>query len=203
MSIVSVLMPVYNREKFVVEAIQSILTQTWKDLELIVYDDGSTDNTVSLIEQIDDPRITLIKGIKNKGVSYARNQLLDACRTKYAAWQDSDDVSNVNRIDLQVKTILQGDIMVYTRYQKYPPMDIRENPRYLKVKHTANASAMFIVDKDIRFNEKLPIGEDVDWQYRMSQKYLQYFLDYILYYIRFHQDRLGVKYKGLDWEALR
>jgi len=203
--IISILMPVYNREKYIAEAITSILQQTYQNIQLIIYDDGSTDSTIDIVKHFKDSRIILILGETNHGVSFSRNQLLNFCETKYAAWQDSDDVSNIHRIQMQYDLIQAEDAIVYTRYRKYSNI-VKTNyllePRYLKSPHTANASAMFVVQKQTQFNENLPIGEDVEWQHKMVKSIPEKFINYILYYVRFHSDRLSVQFRGLNWEAL-
>lgn len=93
--LVSVIIPAYNAEKFIEETIQSVLKQTHFNLELIVVDDGSTDNTLKLVEDFCkyDKRTTLIKQ-ENSGVSAARNAGFLACNGSYIAFLDADDVWN-------------------------------------------------------------------------------------------------------------
>ena len=127
---ISILMPVYNRQMFVSSAVYSILNQTYKNIKLVIYDDGSTDNTVSIIEQIKDSRISIFKGDKNKGVAYARNKLLEFYDTKYAAWQDSDDLSNKHRIEMQCKLAFEEPKLIYCGFDKLSKTtNINETPR--------------------------------------------------------------------------
>jgi len=90
---VSVIIPTYNRAHLIGRAIQSVLNQTYQDFELIVVDDGSTDNTNEVIKEFSqkDKRILYIKHDKNKGGSAARNTGIKAARGEYIAFQDSDD----------------------------------------------------------------------------------------------------------------
>ncbi|SFP33990.1 Glycosyltransferase involved in cell wall bisynthesis [Ruminobacter amylophilus] len=90
-TLVSVIMPVYNREKVVRESIMSVLAQTYQNFELIIVDDGSTDNTVSVIESIKDNRIVLLKNRKNKGCSYSRNLAVSKSKGEYIFYLDSDN----------------------------------------------------------------------------------------------------------------
>jgi glycosyltransferase involved in cell wall biosynthesis len=100
---VSVLMPAYNAEKYVGEAIESILNQTFTNFEFIIIDDGSSDRTWEIIQDyaIKDARITALKHEKNIGISGTRNQLIDLARGKYVIWQDADDISMKYRVDHQ------------------------------------------------------------------------------------------------------
>lgn len=101
--LVSVLMPVYNVAPFLHEAIESILKQTFNGFEFIIIDDGSTDNSLNILNtyaQVDN-RIRLVSR-ENKGISYTRNQLVELARGKYLAWMDSDDISLPDRLDVMV-----------------------------------------------------------------------------------------------------
>ena len=90
---VSVIIPVYNREQYIEECIDSLQKQTYQDLEILLIDDGSTDSTVEICTKLanNDPRIVLLKG-EHGGVSKARNKGLDAATGKYVFFLDSDDV---------------------------------------------------------------------------------------------------------------
>lgn len=97
---VSVLMGVYNGEKYLREAIDSILNQTFKDFEFIIIDDGSTDNTSNIIKSYNDPRIILFKQ-NNSGCYKALNLGLKHAKGKYIAIMDSDDISHNERFEKQ------------------------------------------------------------------------------------------------------
>lgn len=89
--LVSVIIPVYNREKTVLRAIDSVLSQTYKNVEIIVIDDGSTDNTENVINKIESEKIRYLKNEVNKGVAYSRNNGLKNAQGEYIAFLDSDD----------------------------------------------------------------------------------------------------------------
>lgn len=101
--LVSVLMSVYNAEKYLNEAIQSVLTQTYENFEFIIVDDGSEDNSLSIINQIKDERIRLIVNEKNKGLIYSLNKGLEAAVGKYIIRMDADDISDPERFDTQIR----------------------------------------------------------------------------------------------------
>jgi len=107
MPLVSVLMPAFNSELYIAEAIESILNQTYKNIELIIFDDGSTDNTRAVIEKNQDPRTIKILSDVNYGVVRARNEMIDRARGQYIALMDADDIADPTRSEKQL-SILEG-----------------------------------------------------------------------------------------------
>jgi len=118
--VVSVLMPAYNAERFIEEAIRSVMSQTFQEWELIVLDDCSADSTASMVEKLacEDDRITLIRNEKNMGVARTRNRGLDLCRGNYIALLDSDDVWHPEKLEKQVKLAEEtGADIIYCSYE--------------------------------------------------------------------------------------
>lgn len=113
---ISVVIPTYNAEAFLAESINSILSQTHKDLEVVVVDDGSTDSTPDLIEYFakKDKRVRYFRLPENKGISYARNVGMRESLGEYIAVMDADDISSPTRLKKQLKA-LKGDF-VYSSY---------------------------------------------------------------------------------------
>jgi glycosyltransferase involved in cell wall biosynthesis len=99
---VSVIVPAYNRARFVAAAVQSALAQTLPDFELIVVDDGSDDDTAAVVEAIRDPRIRFFRNERNLGIAATHNFALAAARGEYAAFLDSDDSMVARRLEWQV-----------------------------------------------------------------------------------------------------
>lgn len=101
---VSVLMSVYNGERFLHEAVDSILNQTFTDLEFIIVDDGSTDNTWQILQEYaaDEPRLLLMRNESNLGLAGSLNRGLSLARGEYIARMDADDVSLPERLAAQV-----------------------------------------------------------------------------------------------------
>lgn len=95
-------MPNYNSEKFILESIESVLNQTYQNIELIIVDDNSKDLSVNKIKQISDSRIRLLKLKKNQGAAIARNKGLEISKGRYLAFLDSDDILNENFIEKQM-----------------------------------------------------------------------------------------------------
>lgn len=99
---VSIIMGVYNDEKFLSEAISSILTQTYNNFEFIICDDCSTDNSEKIIKSFNDSRIVFIKNERNQGLGNTLNHCLKIAKGEYIARMDSDDRSLSNRLEKQV-----------------------------------------------------------------------------------------------------
>jgi len=100
--LVSVLLPVFNAEKFITEALESITAQTYDNLEILVIDDGSTDKSMQVIKQFRDARIKIFEDGTQRGVTYRLNQGLMSSKGKYIARMDADDVCSPFRIERQV-----------------------------------------------------------------------------------------------------
>lgn len=138
--LVSVLMPAFNAEKYIKQAIESILQQTYPHFELLILNDGSTDGTQKIIDQFDDVRITSIALPSNQGLVQARNQLVFAAKGDYIAFLDADDIALPNRLQLQVSFLQANSVDIcggacYSLYeessrlkaskQRYSDADIR------------------------------------------------------------------------------
>ena len=97
---ISVIMPVYNAEKYLATAIESVLQQTFRDFELIIINDGSRDKTLDIINSFNDPRIKLISR-ENRGIVSTLNEGLEIAKGKYVARMDGDDICEPNRFEEQ------------------------------------------------------------------------------------------------------
>lgn len=101
---VSVVIPTFNRAQIIAESLQSVINQTYKDIEAIVVDDGSTDNTREVVGSFKDPRISY-KYQENRGVSAARNAGIKVSSGEYIAFLDSDDIWLSPNLELKVKLL--------------------------------------------------------------------------------------------------
>lgn len=107
--LISVLMPAYNSELYIAEAIESILNQSYQNIELIIFDDGSSDNTRQVIQSFDDPRIVKILSDQNYGVVRARNDMIDRASGQYIALMDADDIADRTRLAKQLRSLEAGE----------------------------------------------------------------------------------------------
>jgi len=111
---VTVSMAVYNGAAFLNAAIESILNQTFKDLELLIVNDGSTDATKSIIKSYDDPRIRLVDNDRNRGIAYSRNRGWKEASGEFVAVLDCDDIAMPERIELQYAHLVKNPGLAMT-----------------------------------------------------------------------------------------
>lgn len=139
---ISVVIPTYNREQFILRAIQTALHQTLPAFEIIVVDDASTDGTETLIEKLKEPRIVYIKNKKNIGAADSRNVGIERVRGDYVAFLDSDDEWTSDKLEKQVYR-LQG-------------FDLREHWLcYTQVRVVTDDSSFIKPSRDIHHGEHL------------------------------------------------
>src|SRR6266850_864483 len=107
LKLVSILIPVYNAEAFVAEAIQSALDQTWPAKEIIAVDDGSTDRSAEVLKSF-APRIRTIEQ-ENRGASAARNRALSEAQGEFIQFLDADDLLAPDKIEIQINRLSEED----------------------------------------------------------------------------------------------
>ena len=104
---ISIIIPTYNRGNALIKSLNSVLLQTYHNLEVFVIDDCSTDDTESLISKLKDDRIKYVKLKENKGANFARNIGIQMSTGKYISFQDSDDIYYKDKIERQYKNIIK------------------------------------------------------------------------------------------------
>jgi glycosyltransferase involved in cell wall biosynthesis len=100
--LVSVLIPMYNAQQWITETLESVLNQTWQKIEIIVVDDGSTDNSYKIVKSFESSLVRVIKQ-ENAGCSAARNLALEESQGELIQYLDADDLLDVNKIELQIQ----------------------------------------------------------------------------------------------------
>ena len=117
--LVSIITPVHNADRHVKETIESILSQTFEDWELILIDDFSTDNGIQILKEYEriDSRIRLLKNDVNQGAAVTRNRGIDVAKGRYIAFLDSDDLWAPNKLEKQLAFMQKNDYaFTYTSY---------------------------------------------------------------------------------------
>lgn len=182
---ISVLMPVYNGEKYIGQAIDSVLSQSFRDFELIVIDDGSTDKSAEVVGSYSDKRVCYVANPTNLGLVGARNRAIDVSNGDYLAWLDCDDISLPSRLSKQV-TLLDENPTVglcgtwvrtlgldSEQLWKYP-----SEPEFLRAlmlfyDPVATSAAMVrrscLAMNELRFDARFPLAEDYDLWERISR----------------------------------
>ncbi|MFT5728812.1 MAG: glycosyltransferase involved in cell wall biosynthesis [Desulforhopalus sp.] len=210
-SLVSVIMPVYNGSEYIEDAISSVLTQTHHDIELVIIDDGSTDQTALVVEKIADidNRVRYIKQ-KNKGPAAARNKGILESKGFFISFLDADDIWIKNKLEKQLCFLERDEnIVVYGGSQYiYNTIDAPKKPRVVNFKnfssneefleHLAFSSSSEIaftcavllkktlLDEVGYFDETLQNAEDWDVWLRLACKYNFYALQEIVFLRRKH-----------------
>lgn len=205
---VDILIPTYNREQYIEQCIDSILNQTYKDINIIIYDDGSTDKTRQIIEyyQKFHSNIQYIRGVENRGVGFARNILLESSKAEYIAWQDSDDISNPYRIEKSLNYIEHTEVDIlftdmifyvdgasYKRSKTISKVDIYKYTKREGLVNNMNFATAFFNSKlkSHKFDESLLRKEDVKWISNLIQNKVRFgYVEAPLYYCRRHLGRL-------------
>lgn len=134
---ISVLMPVYNGEKFVKKTIDSILNQSYTDFEFIIVNDGSTDGTKQVLENCKDDRIKIFHLEENRGVGFASNFAVEKANCKYIARIDSDDIYHKDKLMLQKEFLdsNQDIALVKTLVEYFGDEKIKQTERYNSIKN--------------------------------------------------------------------
>ena len=178
--LVSVIMPVFNAEQFVEQAIASILAQSYKKLEFLIIDDGSKDSTVEKIIQFKDSRIRLLTNEKNLGIAASLNKGIVESKGKYIARMDADDISLQDRIEKQCNFMEENPQIgiLGTGYYEidkngerkqtyiYPEDDIEIKWKLLMGPIFPHPTVMLrkkvLVDHKIYYNVKYPATQDYE-----------------------------------------
>ena len=196
--LVSVIIPTYNRAHLIKRSAQSVLGQTYKNLELIIVDDGSTDNTEDVVKSLDDERVVYIKQT-NQGACAARNNGIDHARGEFIAFQDSDDVWHNDKLEKQINCLKEtGADIVFCCLNRI------ENGKIVEIKGsyfkegfmqpstfpsnigTQTLVAKYKVFEYEKFDESMPRLQDLELLLRVQKKQKLYCMKLALvdYYIQ-------------------
>ncbi|ADO82177.1 glycosyltransferase [Ilyobacter polytropus] len=179
MELVSVVMAVFNGEKYLKEALESILRQSYKNFEFVIIDDGSTDDSVKIIESYNEKRIILIKNNKNLGLPTSLNKGIEAAKGKYIARMDADDICKKDRLKLQVEfleknediDVLAGGVEIFVGGNKwvkkklYPPECHKEIEKRLLYENclthpTIMMRKSFLLKNNLKYNVECKFAQD-------------------------------------------
>jgi glycosyltransferase involved in cell wall biosynthesis len=185
---VSVVTAVYNGAKYLRETLRSILEQTFDDLEYILVDDGSTDDSVAIIRSIGDPRIRLIENDRNRRLVYTRNRGITEARGDYVALTDHDDVSLPTRFAKQVRFLdtnpdfglvatwydyinLTGAPIVKRPYRRYAPAECSVSLLYRNIFGNSTLMVRRSAIPDPPYAPEFPLCEDYDFLAQVARRH--------------------------------
>ncbi|WP_168384768.1 glycosyltransferase family 2 protein [Acinetobacter indicus] len=214
---VSVIMPAYNAENTIKEAIQSILNQTYSNFELIICDDGSQDKTLEIIRSFKDSRIKILLNENNIGNLLTTNKLLDSCTGDFIALQDADDYSSEDRLQKQINIIKEKNIDLVSSNVglvfKSKVINVIQNPVYPN--NFMNKIQVPVVWGACLFKKEIfseiggfdvvfdRIGSaDYNWLQRASLKFTFYNIQETLYFYRQHSNSVTKLNKKIVIEKL-
>jgi len=202
--LVSIIIPTYNRAKFLPRAVNSVLNQTFKDFELIIVDDASTDNTKDIIQGFKDPHIRYIKHNDNRGIAGARNTGIKTSKGEYIAFLDDDDEWLPEKLTLQVRKFEKCPDRVGLIYCNYTSIDVTTGTKRDKnlvpcmnnilykqlLSGNIIGSGTYLIKKECfdkvgLFDEEVLGKEDWDMWIRIAR---YYHFDYLLETLVIHYD---------------
>ena len=188
---ISIIMPVYNKEKYIKKAIESILNQTFKDWEMLIIDDGSTDDSLAVCRIFEDPRIHVIS-TENGGVSHARNIGVDKAQGEYLTFVDGDDylaadylenlyiepydmiIGGLTKVDKAGKVLASvvPELEKEQRMEKIAPFFYKEQLATGIYGFVAGkmVKRSIVTQYQIRFNENIRLAEDYDFFLKIYAK---------------------------------
>jgi len=207
---VTVLMSVFNGEKYLREAIDSILNQTFKDFEFIIINDASTDKTLRILNDYNDPRIIIYNNKKNIGLTKSLNIGLRMAKGKYIARQDADDISTHDRLEKEVhflekhknhavvgtsaKIIDKDNVIIQLLDRPAKDEQIR---KVLEIRNCINHGSAMIrrthLNEVGQYDENMLRSQDYDLWLRLSKKYRLANLSEYLYLWRKHAENIEAK----------
>lgn|GEM_PF-851301 len=206
--LVSVIIPLYNAEKYIYQALQSILEQSYQNLEILIIDDGSTDKSREIVEQFDSKKIIYLQNKVNLGVSATRNRGFELANGEYIALMDADDISMVTRIEKQVRFLEENPHigLVSSHYESFRksffgtkkrirklPIDSDEIEASILFSNVICGGATMIRSKilkehHLQFDTSLQMAEDFDLWRRLSEVTQVTNLDDVLLKYRKHKN---------------
>ena len=212
---VSVIMASYNHEKFIPDAIESVLNQTYKDFELVIIDDYSNDNSREIINKYEkmDKRIKVLLHNKNKGISRTRNDGFDIAEGKYIAFIDSDDVWVPHKLEVQVPIIEQDENLIvwsegdvidemgrFLGRKVSDPSTKKSGNLFYELLNT-NKIIIFVSSmifnknhlRNIRFNENLKYDNDCQFYVELASSFNFFFIKEALSKYRIHSDNTRIR----------
>ena len=206
----SIILPFYNRNSFLREAIVSIINQDFKDIEIIAVDDGSTDGSAEIIAEFSQNNIHLIVQ-ENRGAASARNAGIHAASGKFITFLDSDDIWTPNKLSAQLKAFnhLSDKTMHFGHIQEFISPEFIESKDSFKARHMPGYSliTLFMLRTEFlrigEFDVSYKLAEFVEWfQRAKNMGYSTQLAADIYAFRRIHQGNVGRKISSNAFQYL-
>ncbi len=198
--LVSIVLPTYNGFRYIQESIKSCLEQTYPHLELIIIDDGSTDNTVPIIQSFNDPRLKLISLDRNQGHIAALNKGFATAQGEYLTWTSDDNYYALDALTKMLEELTVSKVdFVYSRYHvideagNIKRQGRTEPPIYLDIDNCVGGCFLYrrmVYETIGDFNSEAFLAEDYEYWLRVRARFKMKKIDRILYYYRDHPKSL-------------
>ena len=215
---ISVVMSVYNGEKWLNEAVDSIINQTFKDFEFIIINDGSNDQTYTILNSYNDKRLRIINHESNRGLITRLNEGLDQSNGEYIARMDADDISLPERFKIQIDFLESNpDIGIcgtslnvfYSPSKKdnwIPPTDhdsIMCKMLFVSVIYhpTVMMRSSLVNEHSLKYDKNMKHVEDYDFWVRCGERFKLANINNVLVKRRMHDNRIGIIYKKPQLEG--
>ncbi len=222
--LVSVIVPLYNAEKYIEETMESILNQTYKNIEIVIVDDGSKDQSSSIVKNFKKKYPEQIKYIlqENQGVSVARNTGIENANGEYISFLDSDDLWHSTKIEKQMESMHKNNMNAcycgYMNFYEETGEKVENTTNFVKGNMTkaflthqvfAQTSTWIfkksiVMNHNIRFTPGCSWGEDLEFLFKlMSVTNVCYVDEYLTYYRILSGGNLSSNYKDYELKTTK
>jgi glycosyltransferase involved in cell wall biosynthesis len=207
--LVSVIICVYNAGEYLRKSVQSVLDQTYRNLEVVIVNDGSTDGCMATIKDIDDPRIRILHQ-NNKGKPSAMNRALETIQGDYYAVHDADDLSAPRRIECQLRCMLNNPDLaaIFCGYDliidgdRHAPLSTAKSREVCRddivafrmPSHDPTGMYRMSLVRHVRYNPTLLLGEGLDYILRIGEQFPMMVVGECLYSYRIHDTSITKKH---------
>lgn len=214
---VSIILPTYNGSRYIRQSIESCLKQTFRNIELIIVDDGSSDETARIVSGYDDTRLRYLRHDNNRGLAEALNTGFTNSTGEYLTWTSDDNYYTENALEEMVRfaqTYADVDFVYAENYvidhndrNGTPAIRRNEVPEWLKVDN--GIGGCFLYKREVyeavgEFNPRMFLAEDYDYWIRVWKAFRMQRLFKRLYYYRFHKNSLTGKHKPEEvWQKVK
>ncbi len=223
---ISICIPTYNRSQYLKQAIESALNQSYSNYEIVILDDGSTDNTEQVINSINNDKIKHYKNSRNSGRPYTRNKCIEYAKGEYILWLDDDDILAENTINRYIETlnnnksidVLYGELQLIDSFSniienKIIPQDFyNDSPRILfnlikgqggMIPFGGSIVRKSLYEKYGRYNKEFTRAQDAEFWIRIAPYANFKKVNAVTYYYRQHENNISLgKFIDLSYESL-